>query len=262
MTVHIHGGTDICDMLDREPELRKSFPQLLGIADLNYLLSESAARVSLIGLASLCRSPPRETSRQCSCLPQLIGNDRAWRRTTCAFNAPLCGTRRASRRSGQDHRMDGRCRNRRGHTGSPMVVMSSCATSRTISGRIEQRTPRFSLRTSLIWPYRVRTCSGRYWEHGHFREGPPSGLDAQLDRLIWMRKIAENTFWESFTRPRPSKGASRFPLPGESSSNGRANWSFRRKPLILSRRMRKATGAGEPGVTRPRRTCVRWSTPR
>jgi hypothetical protein len=40
MSVHIHGGTDVCDMLDRQPALRRAFPQLLSIRDLDSLLAD------------------------------------------------------------------------------------------------------------------------------------------------------------------------------------------------------------------------------
>ena len=50
MSVHIHGGADICDMLDRQPSLRRAFPQLLSIRDLQHLLS------SIVNKAVLERS--------------------------------------------------------------------------------------------------------------------------------------------------------------------------------------------------------------
>lgn len=44
MAVHLHGGLDICDMLDRHPTLRRSFPQLLSLRDLDSLLSQVVNR--------------------------------------------------------------------------------------------------------------------------------------------------------------------------------------------------------------------------
>jgi hypothetical protein len=42
--VHVFGGTDICDLLDRHPDLRKSFPQLLSLRDLDDLLVSAVNR--------------------------------------------------------------------------------------------------------------------------------------------------------------------------------------------------------------------------
>lgn len=42
-TVHLLGGQDVCGMLDLHPALRRSFPQLLGIADLQGLISEAVS---------------------------------------------------------------------------------------------------------------------------------------------------------------------------------------------------------------------------
>ena len=39
MRIHIHDGTDLCNMLDSQPTLRRSFPQLLGLQDFESLLS-------------------------------------------------------------------------------------------------------------------------------------------------------------------------------------------------------------------------------
>lgn len=36
--IHIHGGNDLCDWLDQAPELRRAFPQLLSLRDLEDLL--------------------------------------------------------------------------------------------------------------------------------------------------------------------------------------------------------------------------------
>lgn len=36
--VHAYGGGDVCDLLDRHPSVRRSFPQILGLRDLNELL--------------------------------------------------------------------------------------------------------------------------------------------------------------------------------------------------------------------------------
>ena len=41
ISVHIHGADDVCDMLDRHPSLRKAFPQLLSIRDLDSLISDA-----------------------------------------------------------------------------------------------------------------------------------------------------------------------------------------------------------------------------
>jgi hypothetical protein len=38
VTVHSFGASDICDVLDKQPAIRKSFPQLLGLRDLEELL--------------------------------------------------------------------------------------------------------------------------------------------------------------------------------------------------------------------------------
>jgi hypothetical protein len=38
--VILWGGTDICDLLDQYPSIRRSFPQILGLRDLDFLLSE------------------------------------------------------------------------------------------------------------------------------------------------------------------------------------------------------------------------------
>src|SRR5690606_10418231 len=37
---HISCGNDICDLLDKHPQLRRSFPQLLSLRDLDSLISE------------------------------------------------------------------------------------------------------------------------------------------------------------------------------------------------------------------------------
>jgi hypothetical protein len=37
--VHTFGGSDVCDLLDSHPAVRRSFPQLLGLRDLNELLA-------------------------------------------------------------------------------------------------------------------------------------------------------------------------------------------------------------------------------
>ena len=42
--VHLLGGSDICDLLDNHPSLRRSFPQLLSIRDLDELLSQVVNR--------------------------------------------------------------------------------------------------------------------------------------------------------------------------------------------------------------------------
>lgn len=41
------GGRDVCDMLDRHRDLRRSFPELLSVADLDLLLAETANRAIL-----------------------------------------------------------------------------------------------------------------------------------------------------------------------------------------------------------------------
>ena len=41
MSVHTHGESDVCDMLDQHPNLRKSFPQLLSIRDLEHLITQA-----------------------------------------------------------------------------------------------------------------------------------------------------------------------------------------------------------------------------
>ncbi len=38
--IHLFGGKDVCDLLDAHPALRRSFPQLLSLRDLDYLLQE------------------------------------------------------------------------------------------------------------------------------------------------------------------------------------------------------------------------------
>jgi hypothetical protein len=37
--IHLLNGSDVCDLLDEHPNVRKSFPQLLGLRDLNELLA-------------------------------------------------------------------------------------------------------------------------------------------------------------------------------------------------------------------------------
>jgi len=39
--VHCHGSSDVCDLLDNHPNLRRSFPQLLSLRDLDILLREA-----------------------------------------------------------------------------------------------------------------------------------------------------------------------------------------------------------------------------
>lgn len=41
---HSLGGNDICDLLDNNPNLRRSFPQLLGLRDLDELLTQVVSR--------------------------------------------------------------------------------------------------------------------------------------------------------------------------------------------------------------------------
>jgi hypothetical protein len=43
-TTHFLSGKDVCDFLDQEPEVRYSFPQLLGLRDLSELISEALSR--------------------------------------------------------------------------------------------------------------------------------------------------------------------------------------------------------------------------
>lgn len=45
-SVHVLGGDDICAILDRHPQIRRSFPQLLGLADLSTLIDEVLNRDS------------------------------------------------------------------------------------------------------------------------------------------------------------------------------------------------------------------------
>jgi hypothetical protein len=40
--MHVLGGGDVCDYLDDEPNLRRSFPQLLGLRDLSDLIQRCA----------------------------------------------------------------------------------------------------------------------------------------------------------------------------------------------------------------------------
>lgn len=42
--VHLLGGGDACAALDRHPQIRRSFPQLLGLADLTALIDEAVTR--------------------------------------------------------------------------------------------------------------------------------------------------------------------------------------------------------------------------
>jgi hypothetical protein len=42
--VHSLGGNDVCDILDRHPELRRAFPQLLSLRDLDELLTSAVNR--------------------------------------------------------------------------------------------------------------------------------------------------------------------------------------------------------------------------
>ena len=41
MRVHVLAGSDVCSLLDRHPNLRQAFPQLLSIRDLNHLLTHA-----------------------------------------------------------------------------------------------------------------------------------------------------------------------------------------------------------------------------
>ena len=34
------GGSDVCDLMDQNPDIRRSFPEVLGLRDLDFLLSE------------------------------------------------------------------------------------------------------------------------------------------------------------------------------------------------------------------------------
>jgi hypothetical protein len=45
--VHVLAGSDVCDYLDDEPNLRRSFPQLLGLRDLSDLIEKALSRESL-----------------------------------------------------------------------------------------------------------------------------------------------------------------------------------------------------------------------
>jgi hypothetical protein len=45
--VHVLAGSDVCDYLDDEPNLRRSFPQLLGLRDLSDLIKDALSRESL-----------------------------------------------------------------------------------------------------------------------------------------------------------------------------------------------------------------------
>ena len=56
MTVHVHGGSDVCAMLDRHPNLRQAFPQLLSIRDLSYLLSRAVKKDVLERSRIACNS--------------------------------------------------------------------------------------------------------------------------------------------------------------------------------------------------------------
>ena len=75
LDVHIHGGNDICDFLDDQPELRKAFPQLLSIRDLEDLLSRTVHRDiinrSRLALDSAADYPPVFVPTR--------AYDRAWR---------------------------------------------------------------------------------------------------------------------------------------------------------------------------------------
>ena len=56
MHVHVLGGADVCDMLDRQPSLRQAFPQILSIRDLNHLLSHAVNKDVLERSRLACRS--------------------------------------------------------------------------------------------------------------------------------------------------------------------------------------------------------------
>lgn len=42
--VHCHGGIDVCDWLDNNPQIRRSFPQLLSLRELDSILNETVNR--------------------------------------------------------------------------------------------------------------------------------------------------------------------------------------------------------------------------
>ena len=42
--VHCHGGIDVCDWLDNNPHIRRSFPQLLSLRELDSILNETVNR--------------------------------------------------------------------------------------------------------------------------------------------------------------------------------------------------------------------------
>src|SRR5271156_5276173 len=47
VTTHSLGGNDFCDLLDSNPSLRRSFPQLLSLRDLDTLLASASITISL-----------------------------------------------------------------------------------------------------------------------------------------------------------------------------------------------------------------------
>jgi len=55
---HLHkfGGNDVCDLLDRHPALRRSFPQILSLRDLDALLSAALNKEVLERSSSALRS--------------------------------------------------------------------------------------------------------------------------------------------------------------------------------------------------------------
>ena len=229
MTVHIHGGTDICDMLDREPELRKSFPQLLGIADLNYLLSEIVQR-DIINRSRYALASARDVA---PVFVPTAAYDRAWRvlqkhHFVVLEGPPEMGKTAIAWMVGVVQLTHGR-----------HVVV--CDKPDDFFRSIEQAQPQIFIADDAFGRTEYEPARGRYWEHD--LERVLRGLDAQ-HWLIWTSRkhILERALRDLDLQGR----ASRFPLPGDVLVDA-SQLELQEKALILYRHA-KATGLARDHV--------------
>ena len=223
MSVHFHGGTDICDLLDDQPELRRSFPQLLSISDLSSLISREVQREAVNRSA---------TARACASeLPPVFvpttAYDRAWRVLQQHHFAVLEGPPEMGKTAiawmiGTVQLTQGR----------DMLV---CDKPDDFFRSYEQARAQVFIADDAFGRTEYEPARGRYWEHDLDRV--LRALDAQ-HWLLWTSR--KHILARALQRLDLQGRASKFPAPAEVLVDA-SKLRLQEKALILYRHAKAAS---------------------
>ena len=228
MAVHIHGGPDVCDMLDRNPSLRRSFPQLLSLRDLDSLLSEIVNRDILERSRIAC---------ECACdlAPVFVPTSaysRAWRvlrehRFAVLEGPPEMGKTAIAWMIGLVQLL----------SGWEVIV---CDSPRQVFQSLRKDRSQVFIADDAFGRTEYEPSRGRHWERDL------DWLLRAVDARHWLLWTTRKHILERALRDLDLQGRSaRFPAPGEVLVDA-SQLQINEKALILYRHARTATlGEGE-----------------